>query len=168
MSSREYLEAHGVQEAIAKAVSDVLKDQHANPVEAIADSLKPPGPPAVCSYLETIGNTPMVNLDRCVPEASEQATILCKLEMQNPRAASGEANARPSQPGSIPCTQCGQRRPAPGACIRGIAERARQRPRWGLYQLHDPRMINYGKIISELRTTHVLRACQGFKGAPWW
>ena len=26
----------------------------------------------------------MVKLDRCVPEASKQATILCKLEMQNP------------------------------------------------------------------------------------
>ena len=40
--------------------------------------------PPTCSYLETIGNTPMVKLDRCVPEASKQATILCKLEMQNP------------------------------------------------------------------------------------
>ena len=42
-----------------------------------------PLPPA-CSYLETVGNTPMVKLDRCVPAASKQATILCKLEMQNP------------------------------------------------------------------------------------
>ena len=40
--------------------------------------------PKVCSYLETVGRTPMVKLDRCVPPESKQATILCKLEMQNP------------------------------------------------------------------------------------
>lgn len=40
--------------------------------------------PKTCSYLETIGATPMVKLDRCVPPESKQATILCKLEMQNP------------------------------------------------------------------------------------
>ena len=40
--------------------------------------------PPVCSYLETIGNTPMVKLDRSVPDAAKHATILCKLEMQNP------------------------------------------------------------------------------------
>jgi cysteine synthase len=40
--------------------------------------------PHVCTYLETIGNTPMVRLDRSVPTAAKHATILCKLEMQNP------------------------------------------------------------------------------------
>ena len=40
--------------------------------------------PNVCTYLETIGNTPMVRLDRSVPAAAKHATILCKLEMQNP------------------------------------------------------------------------------------
>ena len=42
------------------------------------------GSPKVCSYLETIGKTPMVKLERSVPEAAKHATILCKLEMQNP------------------------------------------------------------------------------------
>jgi len=40
--------------------------------------------PKTCSYLETVGRTPMVKLVRCVPPESKQATILCKLEMQNP------------------------------------------------------------------------------------
>ena len=40
--------------------------------------------PKVCSYLETIGKTPMVRLDRSIPPAAKHATILCKLEMQNP------------------------------------------------------------------------------------
>jgi len=40
--------------------------------------------PKTCSYLDTVGSTPMVKLDRCVPLEAKQATILCKLEMQNP------------------------------------------------------------------------------------
>jgi len=40
--------------------------------------------PKISSYLETVGDTPLVKLDRCVPPESKNATILCKLEMQNP------------------------------------------------------------------------------------
>mmetsp|Transcript_18412 Transcript_18412/g.46645 ORF Transcript_18412/g.46645 Transcript_18412/m.46645 type:complete len:355 (+) Transcript_18412:181-1245(+) len=38
------------------------------------------------SYLETIGNTPLVRLERALPEEvrANGATILCKMEMQNP------------------------------------------------------------------------------------
>ena len=43
--------------------------------------------PACCTYLETIGRTPMVRLSaRSLPQAviDNGATVLCKLEMQNP------------------------------------------------------------------------------------
>jgi hypothetical protein len=36
----------------------------------------PAGPPGCCSYLETIGQTPMVRLDRVLPAASQQAVVL--------------------------------------------------------------------------------------------
>eukprot|EP00192_Tetraselmis_astigmatica_P015663 CAMPEP_0117664804 /NCGR_PEP_ID=MMETSP0804-20121206/9436_1 /TAXON_ID=1074897 /ORGANISM="Tetraselmis astigmatica, Strain CCMP880" /LENGTH=167 /DNA_ID=CAMNT_0005472103 /DNA_START=154 /DNA_END=654 /DNA_ORIENTATION=- len=36
------------------------------------------------SYLDTIGNTPMVRLSRGLPERCRAARVLCKMEMQNP------------------------------------------------------------------------------------
>eukprot|EP00632_Arachnochrysis_sp_CCMP2950_P003971 CAMPEP_0185704402 /NCGR_PEP_ID=MMETSP1164-20130828/17003_1 /TAXON_ID=1104430 /ORGANISM="Chrysoreinhardia sp, Strain CCMP2950" /LENGTH=388 /DNA_ID=CAMNT_0028371753 /DNA_START=22 /DNA_END=1188 /DNA_ORIENTATION=- len=42
-------------------------------------------PPIAASLLETIGNTPLVRVpDRALPEASRHATVLAKLELQNP------------------------------------------------------------------------------------
>lgn len=36
------------------------------------------------TYLETIGKTPVVELNKVLPEAARHATVVCKLEMQNP------------------------------------------------------------------------------------
>ena len=36
------------------------------------------------SYLQTIGQTPLVKLDRVLPQSAKHATVLAKLEMQNP------------------------------------------------------------------------------------
>jgi len=36
------------------------------------------------TYLETIGTTPLVVLNNVLPEAARHATVVCKLEMQNP------------------------------------------------------------------------------------
>ena len=36
------------------------------------------------SYLDTIGATPMVRVERALPEEAKQARVLVKLEMQNP------------------------------------------------------------------------------------
>ena len=44
---------------------------------------KMPTPPA-CSYLETIGNTPLVKLGKCLPKECKAARVLAKLEMCNP------------------------------------------------------------------------------------
>ena len=41
--------------------------------------------PPVCTYLETIGRTPLVRLsERSLPSAARHATVLAKLEMTNP------------------------------------------------------------------------------------
>jgi cysteine synthase len=44
----------------------------------------PPQPPAYPTYLDSIGKTPLVRIDRMLPEAAKHATVLVKLEMQNP------------------------------------------------------------------------------------
>jgi len=36
------------------------------------------------TYLDTIGNTPLVRIERCLPERAKGARLLLKLEMQNP------------------------------------------------------------------------------------
>lgn len=36
------------------------------------------------TYLETVGRTPLVVLHKVLPEAARHATVVCKLEMQNP------------------------------------------------------------------------------------
>ena len=36
------------------------------------------------SYLQTIGQTPLVKLDRVLPQSAKHATVLAKPEMQNP------------------------------------------------------------------------------------
>jgi len=36
------------------------------------------------TYLETVGKTPLVVLHKVLPEAARHATVVCKLEMQNP------------------------------------------------------------------------------------
>ena len=36
------------------------------------------------SYLDTVGATPMVRVNRALPEEAKQARVLVKLEMQNP------------------------------------------------------------------------------------
>eukprot|EP00316_Scyphosphaera_apsteinii_P020898 CAMPEP_0119314096 /NCGR_PEP_ID=MMETSP1333-20130426/31628_1 /TAXON_ID=418940 /ORGANISM="Scyphosphaera apsteinii, Strain RCC1455" /LENGTH=356 /DNA_ID=CAMNT_0007319141 /DNA_START=147 /DNA_END=1217 /DNA_ORIENTATION=+ len=40
--------------------------------------------PQYPTYLETIGKTPLVKVDRMLPEEAKHATVLVKLEMQNP------------------------------------------------------------------------------------
>jgi len=54
-------------------------------VEArVAEMLAKPATPPLCSYLDTIGNTPMVTLSKVVPAESKAARVLAKLEMCNP------------------------------------------------------------------------------------
>jgi len=36
------------------------------------------------SYLDTVGKTPLVAINSVLPEEAKHATVLCKLEMQNP------------------------------------------------------------------------------------
>ena len=46
------------------------------------DSTQPPT--YYPTYLDSIGKTPLVRIDRMLPEAAKHATVLVKLEMQNP------------------------------------------------------------------------------------
>jgi len=49
-----------------------------------SSSSKTAAAPAYKTYLETIGQTPLVKINRMLPPEAQHATVLCKLEMQNP------------------------------------------------------------------------------------
>lgn len=82
LDEREYLEAQNVEASIASAIAAVLKERPANALARIAELIAP-APIARDSLLETIGNTPMIKLGRMLP-AGAKATVLVKMEMQNP------------------------------------------------------------------------------------
>merc|ERR1719440_1529426 len=86
--NKAYLEAQGVSAALSEAVATVLREKPANALARIANILGAKAgtavlPPVTSDYLSTIGNTPMVQLSKMLPEGCK-AKIYVKLEMQNP------------------------------------------------------------------------------------
>jgi len=86
---RAYLEAQGVQEALSEAVSTCLRDRPVNALAYIAGLIAakagtPALPPPTADYLSTVGNTPMVQLKKMLPEGCKAKAVYVKLEMQNP------------------------------------------------------------------------------------
>jgi len=85
---RSYVENQGIHAALAEAVATVVREKPANALGRIADILGAKAgtavlPPATADYLSTIGNTPMVQLSKMLPEGCK-AKVYVKLEMQNP------------------------------------------------------------------------------------
>ena len=85
MSSDEkaYLKEQGVEEAIAKAVAQVLREKPANALARISELLSPT-PAATDDYLSTVGNTPLVKLGKMLPADCKAKAVYVKMEMQNP------------------------------------------------------------------------------------
>ena len=85
MSSDEkaYLKEQGVEEAVAKAVAQVLREKPANAIARISELLSP-APAATDDYLSTVGNTPMIKLGKMLPADCKAKAVYVKMEMQNP------------------------------------------------------------------------------------
>lgn len=81
-SEREYLEKAGVEKAFADAIVTVLAERPDNVMGRIAQILSP-APMAAETYLSTVGKTPMVKLNRILPDGCK-ANVYAKMEMQNP------------------------------------------------------------------------------------
>lgn len=89
-----YFHSQGVHEALAEAVKQVVLENAPDALARIAELLAarsasavapaPARPPALCTYLETVGNTPLVALRKCLPDGVRAARVLAKLEMSNP------------------------------------------------------------------------------------
>jgi len=77
---RAYLEAQGVEDAVARAIAQVVRERPENALARIAQLLTP----ATDDYLTTIGNTPMVKLTKMLPAEATARAVYVKLEMQNP------------------------------------------------------------------------------------
>ena len=92
MAEREYLEAAGVENAFAKAVATVLKERPDNVLGRLANLISP-APVAAETYLETVGNTPLVKLNKCLPTEAK-ANVYAKFEMQNPGGSIKDRIAR--------------------------------------------------------------------------
>ena len=73
----------GVEDALAQAVAQVIKEKPANALARIAQILSP-APPPTDDYLSLVGNTPMVKLSKMLPAESKAKAVYVKLEMQNP------------------------------------------------------------------------------------
>lgn len=83
-----YLEEQGLEKELAEVVNQVCREKAPNALARIAEILsakvgKISAPPVV-DYLSTVGNTPLVQLQKCLPEGLKAARVLAKLEMQNP------------------------------------------------------------------------------------
>ena len=83
MTDRAYLEAQGVEKAIAAALAQVIKEKPANALARLSQILSP-APPPTSDYLSTIGNTPMVQLSKMLPPDVKAKAVYAKMEMQNP------------------------------------------------------------------------------------
>jgi len=83
-----YLEAQGLEKELAEVVNQACREKAPNALARVAELLnakagKIPTPP-VCDYLQTVGNTPLVKLGKCLPKECKAARVLAKLEMCNP------------------------------------------------------------------------------------
>lgn len=81
MDPREYLQQQNVESAITAAVASVIKEQPRSALQRISQILSGG---QLQSYLDTVGNTPLVKLERILPAEAKHATLYAKLEMQNP------------------------------------------------------------------------------------
>lgn len=80
--------AQNLEEKITEAISQVVREKAPDAVARVAQILqaktgKMPCPPTV-DYIQTVGNTPMVNLKKILPADCKAKRVLAKLEMQNP------------------------------------------------------------------------------------
>lgn len=87
--AQTYFEGQGVHAALAEVVQQVVEERPPDALARMAQLLalkagRKPAPPALCSYLDTIGNTPLISLNKCLPEGVTAARVLAKLEMSNP------------------------------------------------------------------------------------
>ena len=83
-----YLEASGLEKELADCVNQVVREKAPDALARLSELLaakggKPVTPP-LCDYLDTVGNTPLVKLGKCLPEGVKAARVLAKLEMCNP------------------------------------------------------------------------------------
>jgi len=83
-----YLEASGLEKELADCVNQVVREKAPDALARLSELLaakggKPTCPP-LCDYLDTVGNTPLVKLGKCLPEGVKAARVLAKLEMCNP------------------------------------------------------------------------------------
>jgi len=86
--ARTYLKEQNLEEKITEAISQVVREKAPDAVARVAQILqaktgKMPCPPTV-DYIQTVGNTPMVNLKKILPADCKAKRVLAKLEMQNP------------------------------------------------------------------------------------
>ena len=95
-----YLESSGLVKELADCVSQVVREKAPNALARLSELLaakvgtrargaRPtnsnpnpnpnqvgkPGPPPLCDYLDTVGNTPMVKLGKCLPEGVKAAAL---------------------------------------------------------------------------------------------
>lgn len=80
---KKYLQDQGIEAAISKAVAQLLREKPVNGIGRLAEILSAT-PPASDSYLDTIGNTPMVKLEKMLPKTCKAKAVYVKMEMQNP------------------------------------------------------------------------------------
>jgi cysteine synthase A len=80
---REYLEKHGVEEAISQALAQLGREKPANALARLSELLCPHRP-GTDSYLSLVGSTPMVKLSKLLPAESRAKAVYAKMEMQNP------------------------------------------------------------------------------------
>ena len=101
-----YLESSGLEKELADCVNQVVREKAPDALARLSELLaakggKPVTPP-LCDYLDTVGNTPLVKLGKCLPEGVKAARVLAKLEMCNPGGSLKDRIAlqvpHPSQP----------------------------------------------------------------------
>lgn len=73
-----------IDTALKQAASEKTTDVLARVSELLAEKAGKPVAPPLCSYLDLVGNTPMVKLGKCLPEGMKAARLLAKLELNNP------------------------------------------------------------------------------------
>ncbi len=81
-ADREYLNEQGLEKKIAEALAIVLREKPKDAAGRMAELLSP-APIAQERYVDTIGRTPLVKLEKMLPPECK-AAVYAKLEMQNP------------------------------------------------------------------------------------
>mmetsp|Transcript_19005 Transcript_19005/g.48643 ORF Transcript_19005/g.48643 Transcript_19005/m.48643 type:complete len:404 (+) Transcript_19005:92-1303(+) len=81
-ADRNYLSAQNLEQKISDALAIVLREKPKDGAGRMAELLSA-GPFAADHYLQTIGRTPLVRLDKMIPIGCK-ACIFAKMEMQNP------------------------------------------------------------------------------------